>query len=327
MRRFWHRLLKCRARLPTSPVTTILDPETTSAAPAWRDDLPRGRQLVTARWLHDLVSGRTTLDTKTGAWCLFEVDFGAPVSFTHGHIPGAAYLDTSRLEHGPLWNKVPDAELLRVLLDIGVRHDSTVILYGRNTTAAARAAHLMLYAGVPDVRLLDGGMAAWQRADLLLAAGAPQVHAPAEEFGAIFPVCPQYLVHTAEVRALLHRPATVLASIRTWDEFVGKTSGYRYIDARGEIAGALWGRAGDPGDVNSMSAHQNPDGTMKPAREIARFWRQAGIHAEWPTVFYCGTGWRASLAFFYAWLMGWDEISVYDGGWFEWSSDPLNPRQ
>jgi thiosulfate/3-mercaptopyruvate sulfurtransferase len=41
--------------------------------------------------------------------------------------------------------------------------------------------------------------------------------------------------------------------------------------------------------------------------------------------FYCGTGWRASLAFFYAWLMGWEHISVYDGGWFEWSSDPANP--
>jgi len=23
--------------------------------------------------------------------------------------------------------------------------------------------------------------------------------------------------------------------------------------------------------------------------------------------------------------MGWPRISVYDGGWFEWSSDPENP--
>jgi thiosulfate/3-mercaptopyruvate sulfurtransferase len=38
-----------------------------------------------------------------------------------------------------------------------------------------------------------------------------------------------------------------------------------------------------------------------------------------PTAFYCGTGWRASMAFFYAWLMDWPHISVYDGGWFEWS--------
>jgi thiosulfate/3-mercaptopyruvate sulfurtransferase len=64
---------------------------------------------------------------------------------------------------------------------------------------------------------------------------------------------------------------------------------------------------------------------MTPAAEIAALWRAAGIGPEMRIAFYCGTGWRASLAFFYAWLMGWERISVYDGGWFEWSSDPANP--
>jgi hypothetical protein len=58
---------------------------------------------------------------------------------------------------------------------------------------------------------------------------------------------------------------------------------------------------------------------MKPPQDIAHFWRQAGIHPDRKTAFYCGTGWRASMAFFYAWLMGWENISVYDGGWYEWS--------
>jgi len=40
--------------------------------------------------------------------------------------------------------------------------------------------------------------------------------------------------------------------------------------------------------------------------------------------FYCGTGWRASETWFYAYLMGWDRIAVYDGGWFEWSRDSEN---
>lgn len=39
----------------------------------------------------------------------------------------------------------------------GIRHDTTVILYGRDVYAAARVAQIMLYAGVKDVRLLDGG--------------------------------------------------------------------------------------------------------------------------------------------------------------------------
>jgi 3-mercaptopyruvate sulfurtransferase SseA len=64
---------------------------------------------------------------------------------------------------------------------------------------------------------------------------------------------------------------------------------------------------------------------MRPAAEIARMWRASGIHAGLHVGFYCGTGWRASLAFFYAWLMGWERIAVYDGGWYEWSLDPANP--
>jgi thiosulfate/3-mercaptopyruvate sulfurtransferase len=64
---------------------------------------------------------------------------------------------------------------------------------------------------------------------------------------------------------------------------------------------------------------------MKPAAEIARVWLEGGIRPDMRIAFYCGTGWRASLAFFYAWLMGWERISVYDGGWYEWSSDPANP--
>ena len=40
--------------------------------------------------------------------------------------------------------------------------------------------------------------------------------------------------------------------------------------------------------------------------------------------FYCTTGWRASGTCLYAYLMGWEKIAVYDGGWFEWVKDPIN---
>ncbi len=42
---------------------------------------------------------------------------------------------------------------------------------------------------------------------------------------------------------------------------------------------------------------------------------------------YCGTGWRCSESWFIAWLMGWLLVSVYDGGWFEWSNDSQNPYE
>jgi thiosulfate/3-mercaptopyruvate sulfurtransferase len=145
-----------------------------------------------------------------------------------------------------------------------------------------------------------------------------------KDFGARFPVHPEYLMDRHQVRELMRQKNGVLVSIRTWNEFIGKTSGYGYIAAKGDIPGARWGRAGHDGDVNSMSDFHRPNGTMKPPAEIQAFWREAGIYSGQWTTFYCGTGWRASLAFFYAWLMNWERISVYDGGWCEWSSDPAN---
>jgi thiosulfate/3-mercaptopyruvate sulfurtransferase len=195
----------------------------------------------------------------------------------------------------------------------------TVVLYGRNALAAARAAHLMLYAGVSDVRLLDAGLAGWTRAGLGLEPGPPRLRSSAADFGAAFPARPDYLFDMVQVRRFLDRGEGALVSTRTWNEFTGKTSGYSYIDARGEIPGALWGRAGGDDDVNSMTEFHHHDGRMKPAADIRRMWQAAGLHPGRHTVFYCGTGWRASLAFFYAWLMNWERIAVYDGGWCEWS--------
>lgn len=285
----------------------------------FRPDLARWRQLPSPAWLARLLAGAPVQAAPAGAWRLFEVGCDSLAAYQAGHIPGAGYIDTNRLERQPLWNKVSDEALLALMLENGIRHDTTVILYGRSSLAAARAAHLMLYAGVADVRLLDGGLDGWLRAGQVLEAGAAPTLQPVAGFGAAFPARPDFLIDTAQARELLQRPDGALVSIRTWQEHVGATSGYSYIAARGDIPGARWGRAGRDGDVHSMSEYQHADGTMKPPTEISALWRAAGIEPGQRTAFYCGTGWRASLAFFYAWLMDWEHISVYDGGWCEWS--------
>jgi len=294
-------------------------------AQGFRRDLARWRQLLHPAWLDQLLRGRKVLAAPAAAWRLFEVGCGGEQAFAGAHIPGASYLDTNRLEVQPLWNKIADCALLSLLLDHGIRHDTTVILYGRSTLAAARAAHLLLYAGVADVRLLDGGFDAWQRAGYAVEAGQGAAPAPVAGFGAAFPARPDYLIDTEQAKALLRSEDGALISIRTWCEHVGKTSGYSYIESKGDIPGARWGRAGRDGDVHCMSEYHRADGTMKPAHEISRLWQDAGVGPGHQTAFYCGTGWRASLAFFYAWLMDWQRISVYDGGWCAWSRDPGNP--
>jgi 3-mercaptopyruvate sulfurtransferase SseA len=290
----------------------------------FRDDLPRWQHLVAPEWLAGLIAGKRITASPAGDWRLLEIGFNVLDAYLHGHIPGASYIDTAEFEQGVLWNKVDDAVLLDLLLRHGIRHDTTVVVYARNPLAAARAAHLMLYAGVSDVRMLDGGHAGWTARQLPLAQGLPAVLPAAENFGSAFPAHPEYLVDMREVRQLPAQPDACLVSIRTWNEFVGRTSGYSYIPARGEIADALWGRSGSDDDVNSMSEFHDACGRMQAAAAISLMWAAEGIRPEKRTVFYCGTGWRASLAFFYAWLMKWERISVYDGGWCEWSRDPRN---
>lgn len=287
----------------------------------FRPDLARWRQLVAPGWLAALIDGAPVEAQPSADWRLLEIGCGVAALFAHAHIPGASHIDTGEFECEPLWNKVDDEALLILLLAHGVRHDTTVILYGRNNLAAARFAHLLLYAGVADVRLLDGGFALWEAGGHACARG-PATHPcgrAAGEFGIAFPAHPEYLIGTHQARALLSAPDSALVSIRSEAEFLGKVSGYSYIAARGDIPGARWGRAGADGDVNSMSAYHLADGRMKPAAEIVLQWREQGIAEGMRIGFYCGTGWRASLAFFYAWLMGWPRISVYDGGWLEWS--------
>ncbi len=130
--------------------------------------LPHFEQLVYPQWLHDLQQGKAVAAAPAGDWKVFEAAWGAPKLYLLSHIPGAGYIDTNEVESEPLWNKVSDAQLKAMLAKHGIRHDTTVILYGRDVYAAARVAQIMLYAGVKDVRLLDGG---WQTCVRRRAAG------------------------------------------------------------------------------------------------------------------------------------------------------------
>ena len=74
-----------------------------------------------------------------------------------------------------------------------------------------------------------------------------------------------------------------------------------------------------------MQHYRNVDNTMRSYPEIATNWEDAGITPDKWVAFYCGTGWRASETWFYAYVMGWDRIAVYDGGWWEWSETGQQP--
>ena len=120
-------------------------------------------KLVPPGWLDQLVRGQSPATCPDHGFVIFEAGWENSTAYQSGHIPGAQYFALDAYERAPLWTRVSDAALEARLLAEGVRYDTTVVLYGRDTTAAARAAVLLMYAGVDDVRLLDGGFVAWSK--------------------------------------------------------------------------------------------------------------------------------------------------------------------
>jgi molybdopterin synthase sulfurtransferase len=254
---------------------------------------------------------------------VIQVGDGEPDQYRLGHIPGAIYLDTSAFECAPSWNVIPDDQLEQALLAHGIRSEKLVVLYGRDRLAVSRAALVLLYAGVRAVRVLWGGVAAWSNAGYLLETGAKPL-IPVAAFGRQLPAHPEYIVDMQQVRALLAERDGLLACVRSWDEYIGRISGYDYILPRGRIPGSVW--AALPGDEAYRDRHSpDPAGTASLCQEIEAIWREQGLVPHKKIVFYCGTGWRASEAFLYAYWMGWKNITVYDGGWLEWSAEADNP--
>jgi 3-mercaptopyruvate sulfurtransferase SseA len=301
--------------------------------------LPRYDKLVHSGWLRRVLNGERPEAPPADRFLLFHVNFGVPEEYEENHIPGALYLDTNQLENPVDWNRRAPGELEVALRSLGITHDTTVILYGRDTEgdandkwpgrkagqiSAARAALILHYCGVEDVRLLDGGYDGW------VGAGNPletvvREPSPVESFGVEIPRHPEVIVDIEEAKQiLLDQDGAALVSVRTWNEHIGRVSGYSYIAPAGRIAGDVWGNCGS--DAYHMQHYRTVDNTMRPYPEIAANWAEAGITPDKWVAFYCGTGWRASETWFYAYLMGWPRIAVYDGGWFEWSKDPLeNP--
>jgi thiosulfate/3-mercaptopyruvate sulfurtransferase len=311
---------------------------------AWADEadrpmdrLPRFSRLVHEGWLDQLLREGQAPHFDGGRYLLAHTSFDNREDYDAGHIPGAIALDTLFLEEPEHWNRRNPEELKRALTSHGITRDTTVVLYGRsgNPTmemeapgrfagqiAAMRAALLLLYAGVEDVRVLDGGIGAWLAGGRALSK-QETVPRPVAEFGRAVPSRPDLVIDIEEAKELLASPKGELVSMRSWEEYIGEVSGYHYVGPRGRIPGALFGNCGS--DAYHMENYRNHDNTMRCYHDIAARWREMGITPDKRIAFYCGTGWRASESFFYAYLMGWDCIAVYDGGWYEWSLDAGNP--
>jgi thiosulfate/3-mercaptopyruvate sulfurtransferase len=192
--------------------------------------LPNFDKLVHPTWVSRLIAGDSP-DTYSGnGFLVYHVNFGVPEEYEEGHLPGALYLDTNRLEDPADWNRRPADELHATLRSLGVAADTTVVLYGRDTIghanekwpgrragqiAATRAALILAYAGVRDVRVLDGGYDRWVHEGNPVETVSRHPVA-VEAFGVEIPQRPGFIVDIGEARSILASDDAALVSVRSW---------------------------------------------------------------------------------------------------------------
>lgn len=245
-------------------------------------------------------------------------------AYSKGHVPTSVHINTDTVEPPPQWMLASDEELAKFANDYGFTKDDTVIVTGPDVMASYRVAVVLRYIGINDVRVLNGGNNAWTSAGYELETKSNKPVA-GNDFGATIPANPDLIDTQAELKEMLKDSNNVLVDNRSWDEYIGKISGYSYHDKKGRIPGAVYGYAGT--SATTLEDYRNIDNTMRNAAEIKALWKDAGIDTNKHLMFMCGSGWRAAEVLTYANVMGFDNTSLYSDGWIGWSNDTSNPTE
>ncbi|MDJ1114618.1 sulfurtransferase [Microbacterium dauci] len=267
--------------------------------------------LVTPAELDDLLreGGVAVLDVR---WRLDRPD--GREDYLAGHIPGAVYvsLDDDLAGHGePADGRHPLPELADLQAAArrwGVDAGETVVVYDDwNTFGASRAWWVLTDAGVPDVRILDGGLRAWRDAGLPLEEGET---VPARGDVALSPAHLRRL-DIDEAAALPEHG--LLFDVRAPERYRGETEP---IDPRaGHIPGAVNAPTG--GNIGA-------DGRFLPADELRARYEALGVTTDTEVGVTCGSGVSAAQAAVALRLAGFD-AALYGGSWSQWANHPDRP--
>ena len=237
------------------------------------------------------------------------------------HVPGAVYVDLDTELAAPLSqergaNGTAGRHPLPAVTDLqaaarrwGVSADRPVVAYdAAGGLAAARAWWLLRWGGHRDVRLLDGGLAAWTAAERPTESG----DVPAPEPGDVVLDGGHLPVLDADETAALARTGRLLDA----------RAGERY---RGEVE-PVDPRAGHvPGAVSAPTAENLvADGRFRRPAVLRERFVALGVEAGAPVGVYCGSGVTAAHEVAALAVAG-VPAALYPGSWSAWSNDPARP--
>ncbi|MDF0531654.1 sulfurtransferase [Tsukamurella sp. 8F] len=228
-----------------------------------------------------------------------------------GHIPGAVFVDleaelAAPPSAGEGRHPLPDiADLQAAARRWGVHAGDAVVAYDDNAgQAAARAWWLLRWAGVADVRILDGGLAAWRTAGLPLATGEETT-----EQGDVVLAAG----HLATVGIDDVADVPVLLDARAAERYRGEVEP---VDPR---AGHIPGARSAPTASNLL-----PDSRFRPASELREHYAGLGAVPGADVAVYCGSGVTAAHDIAALAIAGVD-AALFPGSWSQWCGDPARP--
>jgi len=252
-------------------------------------------------------------------------EYETATAYNAGHIPGAIHWNGYLMDGiFPMYFMVPDDELKVAVGNLGVTADTTVVVYSSaGSGSPARLWYDLKYAGVKDVRFLNGGYEAYAAEGYAFetAANAP---VPVTYDGSIDP---SFRVFTSTIyNKLMKGKPMYIGDMRRWEEHIGAVSGYDRIEYGGRIPTSIWLETGSP-TKNTSNHYGDADNTIPSYTEVIKYWTSRGIKSkvkyklfDKPVYFHCGNGHRSSWSLMLAYMMGYDNARNYADGWYDWGT-------
>ncbi|MBL1067094.1 sulfurtransferase [Streptomyces sp. 7-21] len=231
-------------------------------------------------------------------------------AYEAGHLPGAVYVDLDTELAGPPGpggrHPLPDLEVFGAAMRrAGVSHGRPVVAYdGGQGWAAARAWWLLRFTGHERVRVLDGGLAAWE--------GELSRETPRPAPGDFVPRPGALPVLDADGAARL-AAAGLLLDARAEERYLGE---HEPVDP---VAGHIPGAVSAP--VSELS---DAAGRLLPAAELTERFAELGAVPGTEVGVYCGSGISAAREVLALAVAG-VQAALYPGSWSEWTADPSRP--